>query len=98
MTERFLCGVKFVGFEGLPDLVLCSDCVGPLLDQIGGWKNMDLGKAYPLIGEKNYSICAVCSRSITSERRVGADRREYDYEVHIPERRTTDRRREDGTF
>ena len=98
MTERFLYGVKFVGFEGLPEFVLCSDCIGPLLDQIGGWKNIDLGKVYPLIGENNYSICAVCSRSITAERRGGADRREYVYEFYIPERRATDRRKSDETF
>jgi hypothetical protein len=93
MTGEFLCGVKIVNFENLPDLFICAVCNGPLIDHIGGWKGLDLGKVYHMNQESDYRFCAVCSKPLSIERRGGFDRREYEYEIHIPERRTAELRK-----
>jgi hypothetical protein len=64
-----------------------------LFDLLGGWKNIGLDNVHLLNDESYYQLCDVCGRSISANRRKGADRRSYDYSVHIPERRTILRRK-----
>ena len=95
MIETYTHGVKIVDFGTSQTVYLCSDCFGPLLDQIGGWENIDSGKMYPLIEEKYYRNCSLCRRPIAKDRRGGTDRRVFDYSVHLPERRKATRRMAD---
>jgi len=96
MIKGYIHGVKIECFENPTCFVLCLNCFRPLFDLFGDWKNLDLTKFQLLNDESYYRLCDVCGRSITVNRRSGADRRSYDYFVHIPERRTTLRRKADA--
>ena len=92
---RFFHGVRIVNLVTSTNIVLCSDCFETLLDQLGGWKNIDSRKIYPLQGGNYHLFCGVCNRPIIEERRSGADRRFYDYGIYLPERRLKARRKTD---
>ncbi|MGI9568305.1 MAG: hypothetical protein ACR2PH_00835, partial [Desulfobulbia bacterium] len=79
MKKKPLNGVTIVEFGSSGTLTLCSDCIGPLLEQLGGWENVELGLVTPLDKANYYRICDVCSQVITADRRSSDDRREYDY-------------------
>jgi hypothetical protein len=96
MINGYIYGVKIVCFEKPTCFVLCLNCFRPLFDLLGDWKTLDLSKFQLLNDESYYQLCDVCGRSITVNRRSGADRRSYDYVVHIPERRTILRRKADA--
>ena len=96
MINGYIHGVRIECFENPTCFVLCLNCFRPLFDLLGGWKNIELAKLHPLNDESNYRLCDVCGQSITVNRRSGADRRSNDYAVHIPERRTTLRRKADA--
>ena len=96
MTKGNIYGVKFVCFENSTCFILCLNCFRPVFDLLGGWKNIDLEKVHPLNDDGFYRLCDVCGQSITQNRRSGTERRSYNYAVHIPERRTTLRRKADA--
>jgi hypothetical protein len=96
MINEYIYGVKVECFEKPVCFVFCLNCFRPLFDLLGDWKNLDLAKFQLLNDESYYRLCDVCGRSITVNRRSGADRRSNDCAVHIPERRTTLRRKTDA--
>jgi hypothetical protein len=96
MINGYIHGVQIECFENQTSFVLCLNCFRPLFDLLGGWKNIDLDKVHPLNDESYYRLCDVCGQSITVNRRSGADRRSYNYAVHIPERRKILRRKADA--
>ena len=96
MIKRYVYGVKIECFVTPTSVVLCLNCFRPLFDLLGGWKNIELAKLHPLNDESYYRLCDACGQLITVNRRSGADRRSYDYAVHMPERRTTLRRKADA--
>jgi hypothetical protein len=96
MINRYIYGIQIECFENPTSFVLCLKCFRPLFDLLGDWKNLDLAKFQLLNDESYYRLCDACGRSITLNRRSGADRRSYDYAVHMPERRTTLRRKADA--
>jgi hypothetical protein len=89
-------GVKIVDFKKSANIDLCSDCFEILLNQLGGWGNVDLSKVYPLNNNSYLIFCSICGKSIKEDRRRGVDRRFYDYAIHMPERRRIIRRKADA--
>jgi hypothetical protein len=96
MINEYIYGVKIECFEKPTCFVLCLNCFRPLFDLLGDWKKLDLAKFQLLNDESYYRLCDVCGRSITVNRRSGADRRSNNYDVHIPERRKRLRRKADA--
>jgi hypothetical protein len=92
LNKKYFYGAKIESYDKSADIIICSNCFEPLFDQMGRWGSINLIKIYLLDGKIKSLCCDVCGQTFNLDRRRGLDRREYDYDAHVPERRTIGRR------
>jgi hypothetical protein len=95
LQKNYIRGVRILDTEHSLYFILCEKCFGPIIDQLGGWNKVDQNYVYYLCGNSKYYCCDVCSETFIVNRRCGGDRRKFQYEIHIPERRMLKRRERD---
>jgi hypothetical protein len=95
MIKGYQNGVTIFLSDSSLTYVLCSNCAAPLIEQLSGLNNIVDCMAHRVIEANQFQICDACSQVIYANRRSGVERRTYEYDIHIPDKRAKFRRKED---
>jgi hypothetical protein len=92
-TKRPVHGGAKIIFDKQKELVLDSKCFGELLDFWKKYKRTDKSQVIQIKSESYPLTCGLCMRTILPDRRRGLERRDLQYKLAIPDRRTRTRRK-----
>jgi hypothetical protein len=95
MIKGYHNGVTIFLSDSSITYVLCSNCAAPLIEQLSGLNNVVDCMMHRVIEANQFQICDACSYVIYVNRRSGDERRTYQYDIYIPDRRSKLRRKED---